>query len=338
MTFHIACSTDDNYVQHCMAMLCSLLENNRQHDIVVHLLHHGLSNIGQKSIAELVKRYGKTIAIYDIDESYFENLTIADNHPNLSIATYYRLILPTILDAAIDRILYLDCDVIVLGDVKNLFELNLDGFGVAAVKDCTSGNNHRMVVSLPLDFTAFCAGVLMINLNYWRKNNCQENMLRFANEMRDRLFMEDQDVLNHEFRGRWFQLPYKFGYTPMSIVPIDINQTLEDVLEYAYKPVIIHYASFVKPWLNVSFPGRECYWKYARLSGFKNLKETEAKKSVRRMICKLKARCYLNRYVRPFVPDLIEIIVVDIVNIFALILGKKSSIQRWCEKYGMKIG
>ena len=295
-----------------------------------------MSDIGQKSIAELVKRYGKTIAIYDIDESYFEKLTIADNHPNLSIATYYRLILPTILDAAIDRILYLDCDVIVLGDVKNLFELNLDGFGVAAVRDCTLGNNHRMVVSLPLDFTAFCAGVLMINLNYWRKNNCQENMLRFANEMRDKLFMEDQDVLNHEFRGRWFQLPYKYGYTPMSTVPIDRNQTLEDVLEYAYKPVIIHYASFIKPWLNIRIPNDEYYWKYAKLSGFKGIKETEAKKTVKRTINKLKVRYYLNKYIRPFVPDLVEIVVFDIMNIAMLLLGKKSSIQRWCEKYGMK--
>lgn len=337
MIYNIACSTDDRYVQHCMAMLCSLFENNKCYEFVIHLLHHGLSDEGQRSIAKLVAMYNNTINIYDVDETYFENLTIADNHPNLSIATYYRLILPTILDTAIDRILYLDCDVIVLGNVKNLFELNLDGYGVAAVKDCVPGDDaHRIVMGLPLNAKAFCAGVLMINIDYWRDNNSQENMLRFAKDMRDRLFMEDQDVLNHEFRNHWFQLPYKYGYTPMSIVPIDSNQTLEDVLEYTYKPEIIHYASLVKPWLDVNFPGREYYWKYAKLSGFRDIKETEAKKSVRIMINKLKTRYYLNRYIRPFVPDLIEIIIFDVVNIFALILGKKSGIQRWCEKYGMK--
>lgn len=342
MKYNITCSTDDNYVQHCMAMLCSLYENNKDCTFVLHLLHHGLSQYGQSLIAGLTERYNNTAIFYDIDESYFSNVKIADYHPDLSIATYYRLLLPTILDVSIDRILYLDCDVIVLGDVKPLYQLEFEDYGLAAIKDCTPGNDaHRQVMGLPLDGKAFCAGVLMINLDYWRKHNSQERMLKFANDMGDRLFMEDQDVLNHEFRNHWFQLPYKYGYTPMSIVPLDKNQKWADIMEYVYSPTIIHYATHAKPWLDIRIPDDHYYWEYVKLSAFPNPKETKTSDYYRKLIRITKLRYYINFYIHPFVPDFIEILLKDICK-YALCLKhilrpkrfKEYMIKLWLEKYG----
>ena len=170
MRLDIACSTDNNYLQHCTAMLCSLFENNREHAITVHLLHHGLSNEGQQFLSQLAKRYENSIIFYDIDMDRLGKLFIDQHwHPDLSIACYYRLMLASLLDESIEKVFYLDCDIIVLGDVSPLFNIDMSEYGVAAVEDITPGSDeHRQVMGLTMDQTAFCSGVLTINLQYWR--------------------------------------------------------------------------------------------------------------------------------------------------------------------------
>ncbi len=325
-----------------MAMLCSLFENNRSSQIVVHLLYHSLSNESQEAIKELCDRYKQQLCLYDIDEKAFSGIEI--KHGDLSIATFYRLLLPSLLDESISKILHLDCDVIVLEDIHELFEIDLTGFGVAAIKDSTPGNDaHRRVMGQQLDDRSFCAGVMMINLDYWREHDSQSRMLKYANEMSARLVMEDQDVLNHEFHGRWFQLPYKYGYAPMAIVQLDRNQRWSDIKEYVFSPSIIHYATHVKPWLDIRIPMDECYWKYVKLSGFPNPKQTKVSDVNRKRIQKTKLRYYINFYIRPFIPNVIELLLVDCFDLLMLASYifrpkkfKEYRIKRWMAKYNMR--
>ncbi|APW34459.1 glycosyl transferase, family 8 [Prevotella intermedia] len=341
MRFDLTCSTDDNYVQHCMAMLCSVLENNRNHDIFIHLLHHGLSQNGQQLISNMVLRYGAKIRYYDVDVDRLSSFSIAEYHPNLSIATYFRFFLPSFLDSSIKKVLYLDCDVIVLKDVSELFHIDLAGYGVAGVKDVTpNSDKHRQVMGLELDDRAFCAGVLMINLEYWRLNNSEERLFKYASEMNGKLIMEDQDVLNYEFKRHWFQLPYKYSYTPMSIAPLDISQKWADIFEYVSSPSIIHYAAHVKPWLDIRIPDDQYYWKYVKISEYPTPTITHCQERYRNAIRITKVRYYLNYYLRPFIPHIFEILIKDIAGIFILFsyaLGRKDfkayRLKKWLEKY-----
>lgn len=341
---HITCSTDDNYVQHCMAMLCSVLENNSNHKVYIHLLHHGLSFEKQQLISHMVERYSANIYYYNVDINQLSKVTIADYHPNLSIATYFRFFLPFLLDTSIEKVLYLDCDVIVLKDISELFCIDLTGYGVAGVKDVTpESDTHRRVMGLELDGRAFCAGVLMINLEYWRENNCGMKLLKFASEMSEQLFMEDQDALNYEFRRHWFQLPYKYGYTPMSIAPLDKVQKWNDILEYVLSPSIIHYAGQLKPWLDIRIPSDQYYWKYVKLSGFPSPKEIRCLDIYRSNIRKAKIRYYLNYYIHPFVPNIIDVCLKDFINILVLFTYafkwkkfKEYRLKCWLRKYDMR--
>ena len=320
MRFDITCSTDDNYIQHCLAMLCSVFDNNKNHEITLHLLEHNLSECNKELIRCLCERYNNILKVYEIEEGFLTNLSIADYHPDLSIATYYRLLLPSVLESSIHNVLYLDCDVIVLEDISDLFELELSDYGVAAVKDGTPGNNeHRKIMGLALNQSSFCAGVLMINLDYWRNNNSQINMVAYANKMNGKLIMEDQDILNHEFRNHWFQLPYKYGYTPMSIALLDVCQKWADVVEYVNNPCIIHFAAHVKPWLDIRIPKGQFYWKYVFLSGYNNPKCTKARPEIKKLITQAKIRYYINWYIRPFIPKFIEIIFFDVLSIVKLV-------------------
>lgn len=341
MNIDLTCSTDDNYIQHCMAMLCSVFENNSKHKITVHVLHHDLSIKAQDFIRSLAGRYNNNVKFYDIDENEIGNVSLSENHPDLSVATYYRILLPSLLPENISRVLYLDCDVIVLRDISVLYNLNLENYGVAAVKDVTPGDDkHRRVMGLELDDRAFCAGVLMINLEYWRVHHSQQNMLEFLKKMSGKLVMEDQDMLNYEFHKKWFELPYKYGATPMAIVPLDNNQKWEDVKEYALTPSIIHYAAHVKPWLDIRIPEDKWYWKYVLLSDFPNPQYTKARMEIRRKIKRTKFRYYINYYIRPFIPTLFEIIIIDIFNFIQLLTFvvnpkgfKEYRLKRWLSKY-----
>ena len=341
MILNIACSTDDNYIQHCVAMLCSLFENNKEHKIVVHLLNSGLSEKSQSIINTLCKRYSEELRFYDVEFSSLSSIKI--KHEALSLATFYRIYLPSLLDKKINRVLYLDCDVIVLKDISEIYKLNLDEYGVAAVKDVTPENNlHRQILGMELDDRAFCAGVLMINLKYWRERNCQKKMLKYINDMGDKLVMEDQDVLNYEFHQHWFELPYKYGKTPMAIVPLDKNQKWQDIYEFVFEPSIIHYATHVKPWLDIRIPDDKFYWKYVELSSYPNPCKVKVSNYNRKRIKKTKLRYYVNYYIHPFIPDLIEALLIDIVNIiyiftfiFRINKFKEYRIHRWLHKYGL---
>jgi len=341
MRFDLTCSTDDNYVQHCMAMLCSVLKNNQNHNICIHLLHHALSEKSQELISNMVQRFGAKIYYYDVDINQLSRVSIAEYHPNLSIATYFRFFLPSLLDDSIKKVLYLDCDVIVLKDVSDLFLIDLDGYGVAGVKDVTPGSDkHRQFMGLELDDRAFCAGVLMINLEYWRKNKSEECMFRYASEMSGKLIMEDQDVLNYVFRKHWFQLPYKYGYTPMSIASLDKSQKYADIFEYVFSPSIIHYAAHVKPWLDIRIPDDQYYWKYVKLSGYPHPAKIQCQERYRKAIYFTKIRYYLNFYLRPFIPRILEYLLEDFFDLLVLIsygFGrkgfKKYRLKRWLAKY-----
>ncbi len=338
-TYNVTCSTDSKYTQHCMAMLCSLFDTNRNNHFHIHLLHHLLPEEHMNLIKGLCERYGEEITFYDINEEKLGNVII--NHEHLSISTYYRLLLPSLLKEDIHRILYLDCDVLVCRDISGLFRLDMDDYGVAAVCDYSPYLDfQRRIVGIGLEDKMFCAGVMLINMDYWRKNDCQAGMLDFICRTGENLLMEDQDVLNHEFRRHWLQLPYKYGKSTMSVAVLNDRQRDFDIQEYVEKPVIYHFAS-VKPWLDIKIPESKYYWKYVRLSGFPNPVEEKATAERKRYVKILKARYYINFYIRPFIPNLIEIILIDIADILLLFYHllfcrskfKMYHVRRWLRKY-----
>ena len=110
---HIACNIDSNYVRHCAVTLVSLFENNRAETFTVHILARGLTVKEQTVLTGLAARYGSRVAFYEPDPSLLEGFTIRKFSRRISMATYYRCILSELLPAGVDRLLYLDCDIVV---------------------------------------------------------------------------------------------------------------------------------------------------------------------------------------------------------------------------------
>lgn len=172
--YNITCNTDDNYAQHCNAMLCSLFENNKDEEITVHVLCGNLSETNRQLIKDLSVRYQQQVLFHAVDESVLDGVQFRSKRP-LTKAAYYRLLLSSIL-RDVDKVLYLDCDMIVLGKIKELFDIELDNYALAAVLDPMPYNNqHQMQLHLSTETHTFCSGIMLVNLEYWRKTTLNLN-------------------------------------------------------------------------------------------------------------------------------------------------------------------
>jgi lipopolysaccharide biosynthesis glycosyltransferase len=168
-----------------------------------------------------------------------------------SVATYFRLLLPGLLPAELKRVIFIDSDAIVSNSLQPLWELPLEGKALAAVPDhWLSCQGHGYVHG-----EYFNAGIMLIDLERWRKVDVLGIGSEFARANPDRLRHWDQDVLNHVFKNEWLALPERwnacphlFGLLPeFSLSPDHLSKSELDAID---NPAIIHFAGPgpVKPW------------------------------------------------------------------------------------------
>lgn len=317
MVYNITCNTDDNYIQHCMAMLCSLFENNKDKHFHVYILTSSLSSENIESLDLLFDKYKQEMFFPKINEALLDGVQFRKNRP-LSKAAYYRLLLSSVLN--IDKVLYLDCDMIILGDINELYNVDLTNYSLAACIDPMPFNNeHRMQLNLSVGAKTFCSGIMLLNLQYWRENASESKLVSFAKKKRIPVYLHDQDVLNHVFQNTWFVLPPKWNRTPMARGIYDVKYKYYDYYENYNKPMVYHYCSGIKPWENVFSLKRQFYVKYLYMSGYNKIKFTKV--SVKKRLYVYSQCCivyYLNN-ISPYMPKLIELLFNDIIRILRFI-------------------
>lgn len=329
MELNVTINTDNNYIQHAMAMLCSLYENNKSNTIILHVLSNNLSEDNKKYLTSISDRYQNKTIFYCIDDSKLDGVKFRSKRP-LSNAAYYRLLLSSILPS-IDKVLYLDCDMIVLGDVSELFELELDNFALAASIDSTPcDQQHRLQLQLEADERTFCSGIMLINLNYWRKNGSEQKLIEYSKRDRKTVYYHDQDALNYVFKKKWFLLPPKWNkYAYSNSFPKYFNLHPFDVYEYRCEPKVIHYAAVdMKPWYNCKSCNRKLYIRYLEKSSFAPVKFSDVSlkikiKSYYRMLV-----YFLTANITPFIPNSVLIVFDDIVNLFRLPFIFKQTVRK----------
>lgn len=314
--YNITCNTDDNYAQHCIAMLCSLFENNKDEKMTVHVLCSNLSESNKKLIRDLSDRYCQKALFHVVDESVLEGVQFRSKRP-LTKAAYYRLLLSSVL-RDIDKVLYLDCDMIILGKIKDLFDIELDNYALAAVLDPMPYNNqHQMQLQLSTEAFTFCSGIMLVNLEYWRKRNIETQLLDFARRERKPVYLHDQDVLNYVLKGQWFMLPPKWNHNPVGIQYSPIFKPYH-FADSVFCPAVIHYCSEIfKPWYKVPCPGSKYYKRYLKQSNYP-LPEYITLPPKRRLYCYYK---YIHRMAmkyKPLMPRIIVLLIEDIFNLVRL--------------------
>lgn len=299
MTFNIVINTDDKYLQHAMAMLCSLYENNREHYIIVHILHKGLSEVAKNLLVELSNRYENRVVFYTVDDRKLEGVQFRKKRP-LSMAAYYRLLLSSVLPKDLDKVLYLDCDMIVIRNIQEIFKIEIDNYALAATLDFFPyTEKHRLQLHMEVGERTFCSGIMMVNLKYWRENNVEPGLIEYAKRHREEVYLHDQDVLNYYFKKKWFLLPPKWNHTAGNLrIATQPELKKFDYMAYAKEPMIYHYASVgIKPWYNAPTPDKNLYVEYLEKSGYPTVKYEKKPLSVRARLTILTLKYNIKRQI-----------------------------------------
>ncbi len=282
---NIVCSTDDNFVQHCSIMLSSVLLNND--GVVFWILSEGLTAINQMILKDEVESKGGIFNYIKVDSAIISRLPMPknDNLSHISPATYYRLLVSEILPKHIDKAIYLDCDIIVRGSLKDLLETNIDNYAIGAVHQMWNEIEDASRLKYPVEFGYFNAGVLLLNLKYWRENAISVKLLNYLTSNYETILMHDQDALNAVLYNKAFTLPckwnmlhYFFFPDSRSIKGFFNGELINDYSEYKNQlkiyrrtPVVIHYVSKPKPWQkDCKHPFVKEYYNYAKKTKFFN--------------------------------------------------------------------
>jgi len=275
--FHICCNVDDNYARHCGVMLCSLFENNPGVLFEIHILISSLTNENSENLEKLINKYQSICHFHVVDTSILEGVRFREQRP-VSLASYFRILISSLIDKDIHRILYLDTDMVILGDVTTLFSLELDGYALAAVKDPIMMTDElRFQLSLPHGAPYFNAGLMLINIDFWREHEVENRLIEFAKKER-KVINHDQDVLNAAFHGKWFALSPQWNrYYPYILDKSFFENTIDQKVFHNH-PRVIHYVDFFKPWNKFYWLGlkwnkyRGYYYKYLKLTPWKGTK------------------------------------------------------------------
>lgn len=265
--YHIAFNIDSNYVRHCSVTMASIFKNNPGCAFTVHILADSLTACDREVLADLATRFGQSVSFHEPDRALLDGFAIRRFSKRITMATYFRCLLSDILPAGIDRVLYLDCDIVVLGDLRPLFETPLEGVGVAAVADigCDDAGRYE-VLQYPAADGYFNAGVLMVNLDFWRRHGVPRRCVEYYHKYPERILFNDQDLLNSVLHGhkRLVDLRWNVqdGHYRASVPPERRAAWRGALLE----PVVLHYTNR-KPWnYDSQHPLRGEYARYLDLT------------------------------------------------------------------------
>lgn len=241
---NIALCTDDNYANHCAICVTSILENNKDNQCQIYILTNGLTEDNEKKFKQLSQYYQQSIEIKSLDISCFERLQVT-NH--LGRSMYFRFMLPEIVSA--DKVLYLDCDIIVRDSLSELFATDLTDLACGVVED-QCGDDIRLHNPIRMFSKYFNSGVLLMNLDYWRNNHVADKLVLWIENFDGRLMCPDQDALNVVLEGKVKFLDYKYNYQQGFYG--DLMWLRADkwpaIKEARKNPVVVHYTSGEKPW------------------------------------------------------------------------------------------
>lgn len=299
---HFAFASDNNYAQHLSVAIASLFDNLSQSVFPsVKILDGGISQENKDKICRLISLRPAEIEFFDMRQHDFSDYKTTIDY--ISVATYYRLKLPSLLPD-IDRVIYLDCDLIVDKDISGLWNEYDDEKQVMAVADLWGTlRDHHLTIGMKKESYYFNAGVILFNLKRMRERGFEQRCVDVFHERKPLLKFQDQDVLNIVCEGDFKVIPPIYNVMPAFEGGFSMDQistltpyTAKDMCGLYQKAVIFHFAGPIKPW---SFfcknRSAEKYMKYIRLTAWKDFSYPDTPQNRLHYVCAA-LYIFLSRY------------------------------------------
>jgi lipopolysaccharide biosynthesis glycosyltransferase len=265
--YPILLTIDKKYLAPATVTIFSLIDNNPKLVFKIYLISEGSDPQWLIPLKEMVESKGSEAVVKCVSKAYFENIKI---NLHFSIATYFRLLAADLIDE--EKLLYLDSDILVLGDIAPLWDLDMDRYPLAAVMDLIVRDFHRLDLVESQGY--FNSGVMMMNLKVWRELDLGEKVLSYIFSNPKNIIYADQCGLNGFLKGNWLRLELKWNLQSpffdkqyknlFSIWSKEFNLPVS-----TQNPTIVHFSGNQKPWnFRSQHPYKRLYWKYLNSTPF----------------------------------------------------------------------
>lgn len=276
-------AADDNYVPQLTTTVYSAMKNadpSYFYDVVV--LQRNVAWDKQERLRDFFKQFPNMSLRFTNVERELSGYDLSTNNAHISIETYYRFLIQKLLPFY-DKVLYLDSDIVINGDIAKLYNTDLQGKLLGAIRDIDFLANlnvkhgKRMgyaknVLKMKNPYDYFQAGVLVLNTKAMRERYTIKQWLTYASN--PAFIYNDQDVLNAHCEGEVLYLPWEWnvvhdcGGRVGNLFVQAPNDIYDAYMRSRSNPQIIHYAGFQKPWTDPDCDFASIYWRYARETPF----------------------------------------------------------------------
>lgn len=276
---NVAICLDHNFLMPCGVTLQSLCTSNCDEKICVYVItDETFTDEDERIFRDIVTGHSLSNELHVIQvkkSQISEFIKLAnDRYPQ---QTFYRLLLGELLPENVDRVLYLDGDIIVRKSLKELWAIDLEDKSVGGVADALSGIlecYNRLQYSITKGYIN--SGVLLINLKYWREHDYEHRFIEFVKQHPERIRLTDQDPLNYVVRDSKVFIPMKYNLQTMFLYKeqyqnFSIYQFKDEYEEARVNPTIIHFSG-CRPWEDgCTHPYKDEFFKYRSQTIWKDL-------------------------------------------------------------------
>lgn len=282
---NILYTVNDKFVPQLATGICSVCENNQKQDTIhFYVLGLEISDANKERLKELVQRYDREISLIEIkDMSHY--LDFEFDTLGWSPVILARLFMARLLPQDVTRILYMDGDTIVRGNLSELWNLDLGNKVLGMSVEPTADVERKNALGLE-HYYYHNSGVLLVDLAKWRAINAEELIIKFYREKEGNLFAADQDAINGALKDYIYQLPPKYNFCNIYyqypykflcklISPMKYFSEAE-FQESVKNPVIIHYLGEERPWRRGNtHKYKDDYRKYLNMTYWKDTPDEE---------------------------------------------------------------
>lgn len=283
---NVAYSTSDLYSELAATSIASLLENNKDiQEVNFYIIDIGISNKHKQDLIELASSYGRNIEFLEdlnVEKIAHTKIDVGRWH----ISTFSRLFLLQVLPEELNKIIYIDCDMIIRHSLKALWEMDMEGTWCMSADDCR-GKMYRKDIGISDNSIYTNNGLMVVDLAAWRNNNVESKFVEYINKHHGDITYMDQGVLNGVLQpiNKVKLLPisynaqtacYDLGYEGLQACRSPVwAYTKEEFNKGIADPCVVHFTtcfmSGTRPWFKEDHhPYREEFLKYRSLTAWKD--------------------------------------------------------------------
>lgn len=287
---YILYQSDENYVPIMGISITSLFENNQDIEYLkVFIAEYKIKDESKDKLIKLAERYNREIEFLDMTnfDAYLESMGLPKWRGAYSAC--YKLFLTQYFPDYVDRILYIDCDTIIMPGVIDANSIDLPDHAIAMVR---SENKKEYLKKSGAGDYYYNTGVILFNIQNWKRFNCENIILEKAKTPQPLLY-PDQDLIVISIPQYIQKLPFRFNvesgiiyggvryYWKNSNGTKEHIYSLDEIRDAAKYPTIGHCISgfYGRPWEKGNFnPYKQKWDRYRGMSPWPEF-ETEWKRS-----------------------------------------------------------